>query len=230
MRTKTSALTMLLLLLAPGCRHAQPPGAAPILEAVGARAPQAPDPLAPITPAVSPADRIVNRAKQEVRSGVTYDASYRAMKYPGGDVPSDRGACTDVLIRALRAAGYDLQKLIHEDARRDPARYPGLERAGGDGNIDHRRARNHLAFLQRYGRKLPAETTGAAAASWQPGDLVYWKLDNNLDHCGVLSNVRNAQGLPLVIHNIGIARQEDCLTAWRIVAHFRYPAGVSGKR
>ena len=214
-----------MMLILSGCRTADPLVFVRQGQAAAAQSTPSADPLAPISGAAAPAAKIVNRAKQEARSGVVYDAGYRRITYPGGDVAADRGACTDVIVRALRCAGLDLQQKIHEDAGRHPGRYPRLERPGGDASIDHRRAANHIAYFRRYGKALPTTTVGAAAKSWQPGDLVYWKLGNNLDHCGVVSNVRNAQGLPLVIHNIGIARQEDCLTAWKIVAHFRYPKG-----
>jgi uncharacterized protein YijF (DUF1287 family) len=182
------------------------------------------DPLAPIHHPRTPAERIVNGAKAEARRGVLYDASYRTIQYPGGDVRADRGACTDVVIRALRPAGYDLQALIHEDMQRHFSQYPpryGLH--GPDPNIDHRRVPNQIAFLRRHGTELPRSTTGPAAVTWQPGDLVYWRLPGGVTHCGVLSNVRDGEGLPLVIHNLAEARQEDCLTAWKITGHFRYP-------
>jgi uncharacterized protein len=140
-------------------------------------------------------------------------------------VPADRGACTDVVVRALRAAGYDLQQLIHEDMRRYFSLYPrryGLRRP--DRNIDHRRVLNQMTFMRRHALELPTAIIGPAAATWQPGDIVYCELENGLGHCGVLSNERNAQGLPLIIHNIGGARQEDCLAAWKIIGHYRYPA------
>jgi hypothetical protein len=173
----------------------------------------------------SPAERIVNGAKLEVLRGVSYDASYRALPYPMGDVPTDRGACTEVIIRGLRNAGYDLQQLLHEDMARDFAAYPHLwGLPGPDPNIDHRRVPNHIAFLQRHGEALPLATTGAAAATWQPGDLVYWQLGpSRLTHCGVVSNDRGPRGLPLVLHNMGAAAQEDCLDSWKIIGHFRYP-------
>jgi uncharacterized protein YijF (DUF1287 family) len=172
------------------------------------------------------ADRIVNGAKEQVLHGVHYDAAYAAIPYPNGDVPADRGACTDVIVRALRGAGYDLQQLIHEDMERDFDAYPklwGLTQP--DANIDHRRVPNHIAFMKRHGQTLPLSTSGAAAATWQPGDLVYWKLAfSGATHCGVLSNDRGRDGLPMVIHNIGpVTSQEDCLTRWQIIGHFRYP-------
>src|SRR5687768_11370113 len=97
------------------------------------------------------AEKIVNGAKREVRRGVRYDARYVTLSYPGGDVASDRGACTDVVVRALRHAGYDLQPLIHEDMRRHFRLYPrryGLRRP--DRSIDHRRTPNQMTFLRRH--------------------------------------------------------------------------------
>ena len=157
---------------------------------------------------------------------VRYDAAYLRIPYPNGDVPKDQGACTDVIIRALRNGGYDLQRLMHEDMSRHFALYPhkwGMH--GPDPNIDHRRVPNQIEFMSRFGKALPLSTTGDAAKTWQPGDLVYWTLTpTSLTHCGVISNEKNSDGLPLVIHNIGpCTRQEDCLTNWRVIGHFRYP-------
>lgn len=170
------------------------------------------------------AEKIVNGAKREVLRGVRYDPGYYRIAYPGGDVPANRGACTDVIVRALRHAGYDLQRLMHEDMRRSFSRYPrryGLRRP--DPNIDHRRVPNQMTFFRRFGRVLPTAVTGSAAQTWKPGDFVYWKLDSGLDHGGVLSDERGSSGLPLVIHNLGGAAQEDVLTRWKIIGHFRYP-------
>lgn len=181
--------------------------------------------LAPIAHPRTAAEKIVNRAKLEARRAVLYDARYVTLAYPGGDVPADRGACTDVVVRALRAAGHDLQQLMHDDMRRHFSVYPrryGLRRP--DRSIDHRRVPNQMTFMRRHGQELPTATTGPTAATWQPGDIIYWELENGLGHCGILSDERNGRGLPLVIHNIGGARQEDCLTAWKIIGHYRYPA------
>jgi uncharacterized protein YijF (DUF1287 family) len=183
-------------------------------------APAAPDPLALIASPKTAADRIVNGAKQEVLRGVVYDAS----DFPQGKVPECKGACTDVIVRSLKVAGYDLQTRIHEDMTEHFALYPhdwGLSHPSI--GIDHRRTGNQKVFFKRHGMALPTETAGNAKATWQPGDLVYWELRPGIHHCGVLSNVRDADGLPLVIHNLGRAAQEDCLTSWKIEAHFRYP-------
>lgn len=210
-----ASLLALLVLVAVGC--ARPGGGSK-------QASPFADPLSPIPQPRTAADWIVNGAKAEVRHGVLYDASYRTLAYPGGDVAADRGACTDVIVRALRCAGYDLQQLIYEDMRRHFGLYPrryGLQRP--DPNIDHRRTPNHTVFFSRYGLALPIETSGAAAGTWEPGDLVYCRLENGNGHCGVLSDVRGDSGLPLVIHNMGRTCQEDCLPRWQITHHFRYP-------
>jgi len=171
------------------------------------------------------AQKIVRGARDEVRRGVTYDATYRDIRYPAGDVDRNHGACTDVVIRSLRAAGYDLQKLIHEDMKKNFRAYPrkyGLR--APDSNIDHRRVPNQQMFFTRFGKALPILTTGGAAVNWRPGDIVTWKLTGGvLDHCGVVTDKIGANGLPMVVHNLSATAEEDCLTRWKITGHFRYP-------
>jgi uncharacterized protein YijF (DUF1287 family) len=137
-------------------------------------------------------------------------------------VPLDKGACVDVVIRALRGAGYDLQKLIHEDMAGHFSSYP-RRGARPDTNIDHRRVPNERHFFARFGRVLSVRTDGEFARQWQPGDIVSWKLPSGLDHIGVLSDAVNARGLPLVIHNLSRTAEEDVLTSWQITGHYRYP-------
>ncbi|TNJ34962.1 DUF1287 domain-containing protein [Arenimonas terrae] len=166
--------------------------------------------------------RVLAAAHAQV--GVTryYDGSYVRLAYPGGDVPADRGVCTDVVIRAYRAAGLDLQKAVHEDMRTHFAAYPklwGLARP--DRNIDHRRVPNLETWARRAGHALPA---GTDPASYRPGDLVSWRLPNGLPHIGLVSDRRapDGSGRPLVVHNIGAGTQvEDVLFAWPPVGHFR---------
>jgi uncharacterized protein YijF (DUF1287 family) len=163
-------------------------------------------------------------AAAHAQVGVTrhYDGSYVRLVYPGGDVPADRGVCTDVVIRAYRAAGLDLQKAVHEDMRGHFAAYPklwGLARP--DRNIDHRRVPNLETWARRAGHALPVGTDPAA---YRPGDLVSWRLPNGLPHIGLVSDRRapDGSGRPLVVHNIGAgARVEDVLFAWPPVGHFR---------
>ena len=165
---------------------------------------------------------IVAAARRQV--GTAYTQEYFVLKYPNGDPPKNVGACTDVIVRSLRPVGYDLQKLIHEDMQRNFSLYPqkwGLKRP--DRNIDHRRVPNQRRYFERFARQLSTQSTPKSWAQWQAGDIVGWKLDNDLDHTGIVSNRKNAQGRPLVIHNIGGCREEDVLDIWRIVYHFRFP-------
>jgi uncharacterized protein YijF (DUF1287 family) len=166
--------------------------------------------------------KIVEAAKERTTHDVTYDGRYVVIPYPGGDVPADRGVCTDEVIRILRAVGYDLQKLVHEDMRRNFAAYPNLwGRTEPDRNIDHRRVPNLMAFFKRQGSALPMSQ---AITDYDPGDIVAWRLPNGLTHIGVLVDVRSAEGRPLAVHNIGAGpKMEDVLFEWEIIGHYRYP-------
>lgn len=153
-----------------------------------------------------------------------YDPSYQSIKYPGGDVAAGRGACTDVVIRALRGADIDLQKLVHEDMKRDFRVYgDGWNLGRTDKNIDHRRVPNLMTFFARHGKTLPIATDKASLKNWQPGDVVCWKLPGNLNHIGIVSNGVGARGLPLVIHNAQQCIEQDYLDEWPITGHYRYP-------
>ncbi|WP_257644094.1 DUF1287 domain-containing protein [Luteimonas salinisoli] len=166
-------------------------------------------------------------AAAEAQVGVTlhYDPAYARLDFPGGDVPADRGVCTDVVVRALRSAvGADLQALVHQDMRDAFHAYPahwGLR--GPDRNIDHRRVPNLETFLQRRGLALPRSDD---PADYRAGDIVSWRLPNGLPHIGIVARRRGAHGRLLVVHNIGAgARMEDVLFAWPVQGHYRWPAG-----
>jgi len=162
--------------------------------------------------------KVVERARLEVKRQVQYDASYRQIKYPNGDVDEKKGVCTDVVIRALRSIGIDLQKAIYLDKKSHRRFY---DKTKADTNIDHRRCRNQIAYFNRFAQVLTKDYK--ETDQWQPGDIVYWDLDGKgLLHTGIISDVRNEQGVPYVIHNIGPkASEEDALWAWKIIAHFR---------
>ena len=168
------------------------------------------------------APKLVSAARQQTQSRVTYDGSYQRIPYPMGDVPADRGVCTDVVIRAYRAIGIDLQQLVHEDMRANFSAYPRAWGLGKpDPNIDHRRVPNLQKFLERAGAKLASTIR---ADDYQPGDLVTWMLPGNLPHIGIVSD-RDVSGAdrPLVIHNIGAGPQEeDMLFAHKITGHYRF--------
>ncbi len=178
----------------------------------------------PITTPMPDFQRVVERARLEVTRGVVYDPSYVHLSYPGGDVDSLRGVCTDVVVRSLRAVGIDLQRLVHEDIVKHPVAYKrGGKRA--DASIDHRRATPLLLWLTRHARSLPITVdTEIARASFAPGDILVWSLhrNGNAEHVGIVSDRRGSRGLPLIIHNIGPhPTEEDVLDAWQILGHFR---------
>ena len=174
-----------------------------------------------VTPS-GPAAKIVATAHAEATERAVYTVGYFPIRYPNGDLPRNQGVCTDVVIRALRGAGYDLQKLIHEDMKRHFLGYPRREEHP-DSNIDHRRVPNQIHFLRRFGRTLTNSTEPAHRHEWQPGDIVYWTLPSGLDHAGVLSDRVGPSGLPMVIHNLSVCCEEDVLGAWKIQGHFRFP-------
>ncbi|MEM8816749.1 MAG: DUF1287 domain-containing protein [Pseudomonadota bacterium] len=168
--------------------------------------------------------RLVTAALERTNHSVEYDGAYLSIPYPGGDVPADKGVCTDVLIRSYRKLDIDLQRAVHEDMAANFDAYPsrriwGLSRP--DTNIDHRRVPNLQTFFERNGEKLPA--TGDAR-DYLPGDLVTWMLPGNTPHIGIVTDRRSADGqTPLVVHNIGAGpKLEDMLFAYDITGHYRY--------
>jgi len=179
----------------------------------------------------APRDKIAAAivAGAHAQEGDMYHASYVRLSYPGGDVPAGEGACTDVVVRSLRAAGYDLQQLIHEDMVRHFRRYPAAWKLGHpDTNIDHRKVPNQMVFFAAYGESLPLGTTGSDLATWLPGDIVCWRPGDRQWHIGIISDHVTMRGRPLVIHNGWICTEEDCLTKWPIIAHYRFPLRVKG--
>jgi uncharacterized protein len=167
------------------------------------------------------APRLVAAATAQTTQHVVYDGSYRRIPYPGGDVPANVGVCTDVVIRAYRVLGIDLQQRVHEDMRADFSAYPrlwGMRRP--DPNIDHRRVPNLQTF---FGRRGAARRVSSDPAAYETGDLVTWMLPGNLPHIGVVSDRRVEGGRPLVVHNIGRGPEvEDMLFAYPITGVYRY--------
>jgi uncharacterized protein len=166
--------------------------------------------------------QLLDHALGQTSQRVIYDGTYRRIPYPDGDVPPDRGVCTDVVIRAYRSIGVDLQRLVHEDMRQHFAVYPkrwSLTRP--DPNIDHRRVPNLQTFLGRQGAQLPIDSS---PSTYRAGDLVTWMLPGNLPHIGMVTDRRSTDGdRPLIVHNIGRGPQlEDMLFAYRITGHYRY--------
>ena len=216
-------ILLLLALAAAGCAHAGLGSRA----GGGAGGPQpTPQPTRQQTPKVvyeSPVlEQLVAAAVERTNHSVTYDSSYFSIPYPGGDVPADRGVCTDEVIRSYRAVGVDLQKEVHEDMKADFAAYPrkfGLTTT--DTNIDHRRVPNLMTFFGRKGRSLAVTDD---AADYRPGDVLTWDLGGGLTHIGILTDAPAATpGRYLIMHNMGAGpRLEDVLFSWKITGHYRY--------
>jgi len=169
---------------------------------------------------INPAD-IAVAARTQIGKTVRYNPGYLLLDYPNGDVPIETGVCTDVVVRALRTSlGIDLQKLVHEDMRRNFAHYPkkwGLR--APDKNIDHRRVSNLQTYFKRNGWEV---TISMNARDFRSGDIVTCIVPPNLPHIMIISDRTNAAGQPLVIHNIGAGTQEeDRLFEFRITGHYR---------
>jgi uncharacterized protein YijF (DUF1287 family) len=167
--------------------------------------------------------RLLESAHDQVKVTTKYTQDYVVIPYPNGDLPPDTGACTDVVIRAFRKAGVDLQKEVHEDMAANFASYPqkwGLRST--DTNIDHRRVPNLQTFFTRRGKSLPVSND---ADTYKPGDVVTWDLDGKgMTHTGLVSNDWNeSKKRYLIIHNIGGGvHEEDRLFDWKITGHYRY--------
>ena len=165
---------------------------------------------------------LAEKALTLTQTSVTYDPSYFSIPYPNGDVPPDKGVCTDVVIRAYRLMGIDLQKEVHEDMVANFGQYPkiwGLRRT--DTNIDHRRVPNLMVFFERFGTTLPITQK---PEDYAPGDIVCWKLEGAVTHIGLVSSSYPTFGnRPLIIHNIGNGQVlQDCLFDYTIIGHYRY--------
>jgi uncharacterized protein len=173
-------------------------------------------------PLPAPVRKVVDSALAQTQVTTGYDPAYIALRYPGGDVPADTGVCADVIVRALRNAGVDLQREVHRDMLANFSAYPhnwGLHHP--DTNIDHRRVPNLMTFFRRQGKALPI---GRQARDYHAGDLVAWDLGSGLTHIGVVSDrIDGLSGRPLIVHNIGAgARLEDVLFSWTQIGHYRY--------
>lgn len=167
-------------------------------------------------------DKLAQAAEALTHQPVVYDPSYFKIKYPNGDVPSSKGVCTDVIIRAYRKLGIDLQQKVHEDMKRSFELYPnlwGLSKT--DTNIDHRRVPNLMKFFTRHGTTL---RTLKNPNDYKPGDIVTWSLGGSVTHIGIVINKKSLDGRPLIVHNIGNGQEiSDCLFSYAIIGHYRYP-------
>ena len=153
-----------------------------------------------------------------VNNDIVYTPDWVNIDYPMGDVPEMTGVCSDVIIRAYRKMGIDLQKKLHEDILSNPSRYPNIDNP--DNNIDHRRVPNLSRFFSKYGEILKVTDN---PENYKAGDIVYWKLGGKTDHIGIVTHLKSDNGTPLMVHNICCGQNlEDCLFDYDIYKHFRY--------
>ena len=165
-------------------------------------------------------DSLAYFGASQVYDTVVYDGSYYRIPYPGGDVPKGIGVCTDVVIRAYRKLGIDLQKLIHEDMKVALSDYNKKRKTTAlDASIDHRRTQNQETYFERQGGKLDITNN---ASDYKPGDLVFW--DVAYGHVGIVTSILvPGTNRYYIVHNIGRGNQiEDFLFGATIVGHYRW--------
>jgi len=166
--------------------------------------------------------KLAGSAYSLTKQWVIYDPAYYRIDYPNGDIPANKGVCTDVVIRAYRKVGIDLQKAVHEDMKQHFALYPklwGLKTT--DRNIDHRRVPNLRVFFTRHGKSLKPS---ADAKDYRPGDIVTWDLGKGVAHIGMVSDKKSLDAKRYkIVHNIGLGQVlEDMLFDFKITGHYRY--------
>jgi len=187
---------------------------------------------------------ILAGARAEVDSKVPYYLENKYLKtfyldgvkqnkpvYPWGDIPPDIGVCTDLVIRALRNAGFDLQRRIYLDVLKDVKKkvfYPWKtwKKKTADKYIDHRRCPNQAVFFKRFADVVKVDPGDVDLSQFRPGDIVYWDLEIHRYHVGIVSDKKTKEGVPLVMHNFptpGYAAEEDVLTGFKLLYRFRYP-------
>ncbi|MWB94417.1 DUF1287 domain-containing protein [Flavobacterium sp. GA093] len=169
-------------------------------------------------------EKLSEAAISIIDPSIDYDPAYFSIKYPNGDVPANKGVCTDVIIRAYRKLDIDLQKEVHEDMIGNFNLYPNLKKWGmtkTDKNIDHRRVPNLEIFFERKGTKLPVTQN---PSDYKTGELVTWMINGKLPHIGIITNKKSQDGKRnLIVHNVGGGQVlEDCLFEYPIVGHFLY--------
>lgn len=170
--------------------------------------------------------KLVNKAIEQTKQKVKYEPAYVRIKYPNGDVPAETGVCTDLVIRAYRGVGIDLQKEVHEDMVKRFKDYPKLwSLKKPDTNIDHRRVPNLMTYFNHMGSKLKITQN---AEDYKPGDIVTWNLQNKnstsgITHIGIVTDIMSENKTPLIAHNIGGGNVlENMLFSYTIIGHFRF--------
>ena len=173
--------------------------------------------------AVTIRDKFILGAVTQYGVTTSYNGAYKKIAYPNGDVDISTGVCTDVIVRAFRAVGIDLQKDIHRDMKRHFRQYPkkwGLR--SPDTNIDHRRVPNMVKYFERKGYRVSEGKTDDYK-KYLPGDLVVWSIRGELTHIGIVSDQKVPEtSRYYIIHNpFQGVEISDWLIEFKIINHFR---------
>jgi len=169
-------------------------------------------------------EKLSEAAISIIDPSIDYDPAYFSIKYPNGDIPENKGVCTDVIIRCYRKLNIDLQKEVHEDMAANFSEYPNLKKWGmtkTDTNIDHRRVPNLEVFFGRKGTKL---SVSKDPKDYKTGEIVTWMINDKLPHIGIITNKKSEDGKRnLIVHNVGDGQVlEDCLFEYKIVGHYSF--------
>jgi uncharacterized protein len=165
---------------------------------------------------------LARSAEERLKAYIKYDGSYFEIAYPLGDIPANKGVCTDVVIRSYRMMNIDLQELVHLDMSKHFLSYPKIWRlTKPDANIDHRRVPNLMTFFERCHSNLPITDN---PSSYKSGHIVAWDLGLGTTHIGIVSNKLSHDRFTYkIIHNIGNRPQiENVLFKWRIIGHYNF--------
>lgn len=158
-------------------------------------------------------------ARQDAINHPTYDDRWWAEGYP----PDDIGVCSDVIWRAFKQAGYCFKEMVDADILARPEAYPLIERP--EHQIDFRRVRNLRIFFEQYAVSLTLDIY--SVEEWQPGDIVIFAEDK---HIGIVSDIRDENGIPYIIHNGGQdEREENYLVqedSQTVTGHYRFDASL----
>lgn len=156
---------------------------------------------------------ILNNVREYIKTKPKYKSKYYGTGYPDDEY----GVCTDVVAIGLKGAGYDLMELVNEDIINNKEKY-NIETI--DKNIDFRRVRNLDIYFKNNSISLTTDLS--KIVEWQGGDIIVFK-----DHIGVISDKRNKNGVPFLIHHANpmqINYEEDILELYGqdyIIGHYR---------
>lgn len=187
--------------------------------------------IAELQPSANPGERLASAALQRTQAQVAYEDAYYAIPYPNGDIPSDKGRAEDLLVRAYRSLGIDLQQLVHEDMKEHFPAYPQIfGRKTADPNIDHRLTPNLQRFFRRMGSEITVtnesgtEGPSLEVSDYLVGDVVAWRLPGGGSHIGiVVPGPGDRREEAWVVHNNDTGPVwEDSLFSAKIIGHYRF--------